>query len=165
MAEVVEADQMSTTHTVSSLAELREEALAELAATEPTDQDRLEAWRVKYLGRRGRLTQVLRTLGSMPVEERRTTGAAANELKSLLQEVLTDRQNRARAASRAKAVSEAFDVTLPGRRHLKGRFHPVTQTIRDVTEAFGALGFRVVEGPFHEFRKGNFPFFLQARFK
>lgn len=136
--------------------ELGEEALRELDSAGVTDHDALEAWRVRYLGRRGRLTQVLRNLSGLPLEERRTVGAAANELKSLLEERLAARQAKIRSAAQAVTAEEALDVTLPGRRRLKGRLHPVTQTIREITNAFGELGFQVVEGPEVEWDHYNF---------
>ncbi len=114
--------------------------------------EKLEAWRVKYLGRRGALTSILRSLGSLPAADRRVAGAAANRAKARLEGLLDKRL----AASGTPGPIGAIDVTLPGRRHVRGRLHPSTQTIQEILAAFNAMGFQTVEGPQVEWERYNF---------
>lgn len=130
---------------------LRERAVADLVET--ADETALDTWRVKYLGRKGELTALLRSLPSLPLEERRPVGAAANALRGELEAHLEARRESLRASAEP---TDALDVTLPGRRGRVGRFHPTTQTIREITAAFAALGFQVVEGPEVELDQYNF---------
>jgi phenylalanyl-tRNA synthetase alpha chain len=130
---------------LADLEALRSVALAEL--TDADDAAALEAWRIAYLGRQGAVTQVLRGLGELPAEERRTFGAVANALRADLESALAQRQKETDRAAVAVLESGAIDVTLPGRRGLVGRLHPITQTLRDMLMALGAMGFQVVEGP------------------
>ncbi|MBI4220972.1 MAG: phenylalanine--tRNA ligase subunit alpha, partial [Chloroflexi bacterium] len=142
---------MPDTTATESLDALRAEALREL---ESVSGDALEAWRSKYLGRRGRLTQVLRGIVGMPPEERRSFGAAANSLKGELETAFASRS--AVAGPTPAEAAGRLDVTLPGRHPLQGRLHPVTQTIRDIAAALGAMGFQIVEGPEVEHDYYNF---------
>jgi phenylalanyl-tRNA synthetase alpha chain len=128
------------------LERLAAEARSELASAE--DEAALEQWRVAYLGRKGRLTGVLRGLAELPVEERRTIGAGANRLKGELEAAFE--QHRARLSEQQlSSTIEAgwLDVTLPGRPKPVGRLHPVTQTLNDMLAVFISMGFSVVEGP------------------
>ncbi len=137
------------------LARLREEALASLDKVSTAKE--LEEWRIAYVGRKGQMTQVLRGLGALSPEERRTAGAQSNELKTLLEQRLADKEAALREGSAAQAAaSEAIDVTLPGRPVQMGRLHPITQVIREITNAFTAMGFQVVEGPEVEWDYYNF---------
>ena len=122
-----------------------------------TSEEALEEWRVKYLGRRGRLTTVLRSLGSLPAEERRAAGVEANRAKTLLEEELDGARRRVRADRFAVlAQQEQIDVTRPGRTAPVGRFHPLTQILREICDAFVSMGFQVVEGPEVEWDHYNF---------
>ena len=137
------------------LAALQNEALG--ALDQAADDRALEAWRAAYLGRSGRLTQVLRSLGSVPAEERRAAGAAANEAKTLLEAALAQKEESLRQATLQRDLAEgAFDVTQPGKPVTIGRLHPVTQTVREICDAFVAMGFAVVEGPEVELDYYNF---------
>lgn len=117
------------------------------------DDAALEAWRLEWLGRRGRLTGVLRGVRDLPVEERPRVGAAANRLKGALEAALEERR---RAISVTDATGPAIDVTLPGRRGPMGSLHPVTLTRRLMERTFRDLGFDVVEGPDVELEEYNF---------
>jgi phenylalanyl-tRNA synthetase alpha chain len=121
------------------------------------DRDALEAWRIGYLGRKGRLTGVLRALGGLEVTERRSAGEEANRLKQELEAALEARRSSLEEA-RVEALTEtgAIDVTLPSRPLPAGRLHPVTATLRDVLEAFVSMGFSIVEGPEVELDYYNF---------
>jgi phenylalanyl-tRNA synthetase alpha chain len=130
---------------IDELKQIEEQARAELAAA--ADEASLDAWRVGWLGRKSRLTAVLRSLVNLPVEERRSVGAAANSLKRALESALAERQEQVQRARLAVIETGRLDVTLPGREKRLGRLHPVTQTLRDVLAAFVSMGFSIVEGP------------------
>ncbi|MGB6836765.1 MAG: phenylalanine--tRNA ligase subunit alpha [Dehalococcoidia bacterium] len=139
----------------SHLEQLASAAYSELAAA--SDDRALETWRVAYLGRKGRLTLLLRSLGSLTLEERRQVGAAANRLKGELEAALEARRAEAHQQQFAAAIETGrLDVTLPGRPKKVGRLHPVTQTLRDVLATFVSMGFSVVEGPEVELDYYNF---------
>ncbi len=134
---------------------LRAEALSELETLDSLEY--LEKWRISHLGRRGRLTSVLRSVAGLPPEQRRSVGALANQTKNLLEEQLEHRiQSLKEAAMDRLAVEEQIDVTLPGRPIHTGRLHPTTQIVREICNAFVAMGFQIVEGPEVEWDKYNF---------
>ena len=116
----------------------------------------LERVRVAYLGRQGRLTLLLRSLGALPAEERPLVGAAANEAKRALEALLDERLRRdARARAR-------LDLTLPGRRPPRGGLHPLTLVADEIIAIFAGLGFSVAEGPeietdYYNFEALNIP--------
>ena len=142
----------SLAHTIQ---QVRDEALEELRGL--TGEEQLEAWRVQYLGRRGRLTSVLRTLGSLSQEERRSAGAQANQAKTLMEESLGQARQRIKEGRiAALAQEEHIDVTRPGRPVAVGRYHPLTRILREICDAFVAMGFQVVEGPEIEWDHYNF---------
>jgi phenylalanyl-tRNA synthetase alpha chain len=123
----------------------------------------LEALRIKYLGRSGALTQILKSLGTLPAEERPLVGAAANEAKRelevLLDARLADALERERRTQRAR---ERPDVTLPGRRPPHGSLHPLTRVREEIVAVFMGLGFSVADGPqietdFYNFEALNIP--------
>ena len=121
---------------------------------------KLEDWRVRHLGKKSALTQILRGLAALPLEERKAVGASANEVKALLerhygQKKETLRQEAYRELERTLTV-EKIDVTLPGRTVPLGRLHPTTQIVREICDIFVALGFQVVEGPEVEWDYYNF---------
>ena len=141
--------------TPQAIEEIREEALRKLESLE--DLDSVESWRVAYLGRKGRLSSILRDIGGLPQEDRRTVGAAGNRSKSLLEERLSQRLEAIRNAGLAGlADTDPIDVTLPGRPIAAGRLHPTTQIVREICSAFIAMGFQVVEGPEVEWDRYNF---------
>jgi len=135
--------------------EVMASAMAELEAT--ADLERLEEWRVSYLGRRGKLTQILRGLGGLSPDERRAVGAAANRLKTLLEESLDKREEAIKqAASEGDLDKNAIDVTLPGWPAAQGALHPSTRIVREILGVFQSMGFQVVEGPEVEWDRYNF---------
>src|SRR3990172_2680710 len=138
-----------------SLDALEESARRDLGAA--VKADALEAWRVAYLGRRGRLTQVLRGLSELPLEERRAIGGAANRLKAELEALYQERRVALDEAHVQQVIGGAkLDVTLPGPPLPRGRLHIITQTLRDILRAFTDMGFQVVEGPEVEWDRYNF---------
>lgn len=139
---------------MADLETIRSRALAELAAA--ADAEALDAWRLAYLGRQGAVTQILRGLGELAPEERRAIGSKANSLRDELQTALTDREVQVQAAALTVLEAGSIDVTLPGRRGLVGRLHPITKTMRDMLGALGEMGFQVTEGPEVEWERYNF---------
>ena len=137
----------------NDLAAIEADALA--ALSELVDAAALDAWRVHYLGRKGRLTTALRGLGAIPAEERPAAGQAANRVKVALESALEDRE-ASLAAARAAQASQKIDVTLPARPTARGQLHPVTRMRRTVERIFRDMGFAVVEGPEVEWDTYNF---------
>ena len=141
--------------TAQSIEEIVRAATAELDSLE--NLEAVDQWRVSYLGRRGELTTVLRSLSSLDVDQRRTVGASANEAKNTLEERLEERVRKINEAALIRSASQdRLDVTLPGRPALEGRLHPTTQIVREICSAFTAMGFGVVEGPEVEWDHYNF---------
>jgi phenylalanyl-tRNA synthetase alpha chain len=113
--------------------------------------------RVKYLGKKGSITQVLKSLGTLPESERRERGQKANQLKESTEASLAERLLEIRDRERREALEkEKIDVTLPGRRIPAGKRHPLTQTLHEIIDIFSRLGFEVVEGPEVELDYYNF---------
>ena len=123
----------------------------------------LEALRVRYLGRQGELTMLLRSLGTLPAEERPAVGAAANEAKRALEGLLESRLAEAADRERTRRRAAArLDLTLPGRRPPQGAIHPLTRVHDEIVSIFVGLGFSVAEGPeietdFYNFEALNIP--------
>ena len=148
-------EPVSQPPSAESIDEIKRSAVAALDSLQTLDA--VDQWRIAYLGRRGTLTHVLRGLSSLEVEERRVIGALANEAKSVLEERLEDRIRQINDAVLIRSASrDRLDVTLPGRPVSAGRLHPTTQIVREICDAFVAMGFGVVEGPEVEWDHYNF---------
>ena len=140
---------------LQQLEELKLKALQELDGINNTKD--LESWRVRYLGRKSKLTEVLRSMGTLPLEQRKAVGTQANELKANLEETLEQkRQALGEIQLAASTQREAIDITLPGRPLPAGRLHPITQTLHEICDIFVSMGFQVVEGPEVEWDYYNF---------
>ena len=127
-----------------SIQELVQTALGELEGID--DPESLDQWRVAYLGRRGRLTQVLRGIAQLDVDQRREAGALGNQAKRNLEERLDQRVQEVNSAHLEQTFArDQLDVTLPGRPSPVGRLHPTTQILREICDAFAAMGFSIVE--------------------
>jgi phenylalanyl-tRNA synthetase alpha chain len=125
---------------------LRDEAVAAIAAA--ADVPALEAIELDVLGRKGRLTQILRGIGGLPAEDRPRVGAIANVVRAAVEAALAERGTDLRgAALESRLRSEAVDVTTPGRPIRRGALHPTTETIREIAEIFEQFGFVVYESP------------------
>jgi phenylalanyl-tRNA synthetase alpha chain len=134
---------------------VQEEALTTLASTSRVEA--LDDWRIRFLGRRGRLTEFLRGLSALPTDQRPAAGQAANEAKRALERALAERERELRAGAVTEALErERIDVTLPGRPPVRGGLHPTTIVLREITRFFQSLGYQVVEGPEVELDKYNF---------
>ena len=141
--------------------ELVERALAELsAAAEPAA---LDAVRVAYLGRKGQLTALLKSLGALPAEDRPAAGATINAGKTRLTDALDARALALKGEQLAEELErDRVDVTLPGRNSQAGGLHPVTQVLDRISDIFERAGYDVVSGPeieddYHNFEALNIP--------
>ena len=142
------------------LSNLLSEAATEIAAA--SDLRALDAVRVKYLGKKGLVTDQLKSLGQLSNEERPAAGKAINRAKREIADAIEQRSSALEAeAINAQLAVEKIDVTLPGRQLTQGGLHPVTLTMRRITTLFSQLGFDVQEGPeieddYHNFEALNF---------
>ena len=146
---------------MSDLDSIVQAALADFAAA--GDPAVLENAKARYLGKAGALTAALRTLGTLPAEERRAAGARINTAKERLEAALVARRDALAEAKLAHALAaEALDVSLPGRGSGTGGLHPLSLTLERVEALFSTLGFTVADGPeieddFHNFTALNTP--------
>ena len=138
---------------LNQIEELASRASNELE--EIKDPQELEAWRVKYLGRKSPLVSVLRSLADIPVEERRNVGSRANLLKKNLEDSFESKRQALEQQSLAQ-TKEIIDITLPGKQIALGRLHPITQILNEIIDVFNSMGFQVVEGPEVEWEYYNF---------
>ena len=137
------------------------EGIAAIEAAQ--DFNALEQIKARYLGKTGELTGLLKTLGQMSPEERKTIGAHINECKNQFQTAFNAKRDTLNEAKlQAQLAAEALDITLPGRAQEHGGLHPVTLTLQRVVELFHGMGFEVADGPeieddFHNFQALNIP--------
>ena len=136
---------------------------AEAAISQSADATVVEDLRVKYLGKKGLLTEQLKSLGRLPPEERPRVGALVNLAKEALQEKIGSRKHQLETAARGQQLaSETLDVTLPGRGVRQGGSHPITRTLERLETLFTRMGFDVADGPeieddYHNFEALNIP--------
>ena len=143
-----------------ALESIRAAAVEGLAAAR--DETAVEALRVRFLGRQGELTTVVRQMRDVAAAERPAMGALLNAIKDEVEARIADALAAARAAARAARAKTRIDVTAPGRRPLLGRLHPLLRTMDEIVDVFRGLGFSVAEGPeieddYHNFEALNFP--------
>ena len=137
------------------------EGIAAIEAAQ--DFNALEQIKARYLGKTGELTGLLKTLGQMSPEERKTIGAHINECRNQFQTAFNSKRDALNEAKlQAQLAAEALDITLPGRAQEHGGLHPVTLTLQRVVELFHGMGFEVADGPeieddFHNFQALNIP--------
>jgi len=125
---------------------LRDEALFSIEAA--ADVPALEAIELDVLGKKGRLTAILRGIGALPAEDRPRVGAIANQVREALEAALAARGGDLHgAALETRLRAEAVDVTTPGRSIRRGALHPIEETIREIAHIFGQFGFVTYEGP------------------
>jgi phenylalanyl-tRNA synthetase alpha chain len=134
------------------------EAFAKAAA--PAD---LENAKAQFLGKAGRITELMKGLGQLSVEEKKSRGAAINQAKQAIEQALNDRRQRlANAELDAQLKAEALDISLPGRWREPGALHPVSLTLERIEQIFASMGFDVADGPeletdWHSFTSLNNP--------
>ena len=142
---------------------------AERAVQSAPDLRKLDEVRVAYLGKKGLITEQLKSLGKLPGDERRAAGQAINAAKAQIQQWLEARREVLAAAQlEAQLAAEAIDVSLPGRGLGRGGLHPVTRTVQRISGLLGQLGFEVAEGPeieddYYNFEALNIPAHHPAR--
>lgn len=125
---------------------LKEAASAAVVAAESVQE--LNDLRVKYLGKKGEITGLLRGLGALSSEERPRVGQLVNELRTELENLLTNKLAKLKSAELTKRLAaEKIDVTLPGRINSVGHLHPLTLTLNRIKDVFMNMGFTVAEGP------------------
>ena len=152
---------------MSDLEDILSTALSAVASA--GDAPALDDVRVKYLGKKGELTGLLKGLGKLSPEDRPAAGAEINTAKEALQEAISARKaDLDNAAIDAQLASETIDVSLPGRNNDIGALHPVTQVLRRMEDFFIGVGYEVVEGPeieddYHNFEALNLPEHHPAR--
>ena len=141
----------------AKLTKLETELLAEIGAS--ADLAALDSVRVSALGKKGRVSELMATLGSLPLEERKSLGQTVNALKTRVSDALDARKSALESAALAsRLATERADITLPVRSgpEAQGRIHPVSQVLDEVIEIFASLGFSVAEGPDIETDDNNF---------
>ncbi|USG64276.1 phenylalanine--tRNA ligase subunit alpha [Brevibacillus ruminantium] len=137
------------------LQEMKQSALAQLGQVAEAAQ--LQELRVKYLGKKGELTELLRGMGSLIPEERPVVGQLVNEVRTALEDAFANKQaSLEEAALTAKLTSQSIDVTLPGRPVQAGTMHPLSRIIEEIEDIFIGLGFDIAEGPEVELDHFNF---------
>ncbi len=146
---------------IEEIRALGTQALADIRAAASLEQ--IEQVRVAVMGRKSRLTQLMRELGALSEDERRKAGMVLNEVKDAVADELKKRRAALEAAARAREIAgQSVDITLPGRARLFGRRHPLVQVRRQIEEIFISMGFSIALGPeiendFHNFAALNFP--------
>ena len=137
------------------LENIRQEALAALEAADSPAA--LEELRVKYLGKKGELTAVLKMMGKLSAEERPIMGALANTVRAELEQKLEETRASIDAkVLEAKLASETIDVTIPGESVVMGHQHPMNQVLQEIKDMFVGMGYQVVDGPEIELASYNF---------
>jgi len=143
------------------LAQVHRDAIAALEAS--ASEADVDAVRVRVLGRKGQLTDLVRGLRDVAPADRPAVGAYLNEIKDDLEHRIESALTRLRDAARVRQIAaERTDVTLPGRRRVAGRLHPISRTMEEIVDIFLGLGFSVAEGPdveddYHNFSALNIP--------
>lgn len=149
------------------ITELLAQALVEIAQS--PDERELDNVRIRYLGKKGEVTQQLKRLGSLPAEARPAAGQAINEAKQQVREALSRRKAELLQEQLAQRLArERIDITLPGRGQRSGGLHPITLTLQEIERLFVETGYTVVDGPeieddYHNFTALNIPEHHPAR--
>ncbi|MCW2276763.1 phenylalanine--tRNA ligase subunit alpha [Heliophilum fasciatum] len=140
---------------------IRQQAAGELQGLDNLEQ--VQEWRVRYLGKKGELTAVLRGMGGLSAAERPIIGAIANEVRANLEELLEAKTQGIKQREKERRLqSESIDVTLPGAVTMLGSKHPLTQVIDEIKAIFLGMGYQIAEGPeiesdYYNFEALNLP--------
>ena len=149
------------------ITELLAQALVEIAQS--PDERELDNVRIRYLGKKGEVTQQLKRLGRLPAEARPAAGQAINEAKQQVRDALSRRKAELQQEQLAQRLArERIDITLPGRGQRSGGLHPITLTLQEIERLFVETGYTVVDGPeieddYHNFTALNIPGHHPAR--
>ena len=137
------------------LAQIKQQAVEALQQAQTPAQ--LEDLRVRFLGKKGELTAVLKQMGKLSPEERPVMGQLANTVRAEIEEMLEKQKAAAQAAAlEAKLASEALDVTIPGKSVVLGHAHPMNQVLQQIKDLFVGMGYQIVDGPEVELADYNF---------
>ena len=137
------------------LISLKERALSEIKQSSTMEE--VDSLRVKYSGKKGELTAILKGMGKLSAEERPEMGKIANEVREAIETEINNKKEEIKKIElEKKLASEVIDVTMPGKTFKVGKKHPITQIIDEVTEIFMGIGFSVAEGPEVETVENNF---------
>ena len=137
------------------LISLKERALSEIKQS--SSMEELDSLRVKYSGKKGELTAILKGMGKLAAEERPERGKIANEVREAIETAISETREEIKKIELEKRLAEeVIDVTMPGKTFKVGKRHPITQIIDEVTEIFMGIGFSVAEGPEVETVENNF---------
>lgn len=139
---------------LDQLEEVATQANAELQKASSAEE--LETWRVQYLGRKGQLTNLLRSLRDVPIEERKAAGARANQVRNTLEAGYTAKKEKLDSSATVSIEGDKIDISLPGEPIQIGRFHPTTRAIKEICDIFISMGFQIAEGPEVEWEYYNF---------
>jgi phenylalanyl-tRNA synthetase alpha chain len=140
---------------MTDIASLQAEILAQISAA--GDEAQLESVRVSALGKKGSVSELMKTLGGMSPEERKIQGPLLNGLRDAVTEAIAARKSQlADVALEARLKAEKIDITLPPRPEPQGSVHPISQVLEEITAIFADMGFAVAEGPDVEFDDYNF---------
>lgn len=143
------------------LAEIKQTAKVQLDAL--TDIKSLEDLRVKYLGKKGELTSILKAMGDLPKEERPAIGQLVNDARSYIEEKFEETKEKLNEKQlELKLMTETIDITMPGRYYETGHKHPMSTVIDDISRIFIGMGYEIAEGPdiedeYHNFEALNIP--------
>ena len=123
-------------------------AAAKAAIEKTASENEIEELRVKYLGKKGELTAVLKQMGSLSPEERPAMGQLVNEAKQKLETLIADKKSRLKSkATELKLKAETIDITMPAKEIKTGGLHPLNHVVNDMIDIFQSMGFDVVDGP------------------
>ncbi len=142
------------------LREIEKDALEAIAKAR--DRATLDELKIRFLGRKGRLTAILKGLGGLPQDQRPLVGRLSNEIKTAIEKALRKRIKDLKTGTSGPELIKGFDPTLPGRRRPIGHLHPITQILDEVCHVFEKMGFSVAQGPeieldFYNFEALNIP--------
>ncbi len=143
------------------LTALREQAMAELSGLH--DAKQLEEFRVRYMGKKGSVTALLRGMGALSAEERPVMGQLVNELRQELEQAVAEKAAAMqRQQQQERFLAETLDVTMPGKKPARGGLHPLNVVLEDIIDIFQSMGFDIVDGPevetdYYNFQALNVP--------
>lgn len=146
---------------MSSVESIKLLALEDISTSSSLDV--LESFRIKYLGKKGELTSLMKQIGSLPVDERKEFGAKVNVAKQEVEQLLSEKKEKLEIiALNERLTNETIDISMPIRPEEKGTIHPISKTLSEVMDIFSDMGFGVKEGPeieddFHNFTALNIP--------
>ncbi len=144
----------------NQLRDIEKEAME--AIEKASDPKSLEGLKIKFLGRKGRLTSILKSLGGLPKEQRPIVGKLSNEIKARIEKAIGERMEALKGLASGPELIKGFDPSLPGRRLHLGHLHPITKILNEVCHVFEKMGFSVAQGPeieldFYNFEALNIP--------